>query len=88
MEKKVTLTDKLTAAAATAVLVKGGPVTIGEILMVAEPYEGYVREFREVALKVTKVVAYTPQGVPLRVCASCPGYLPAAVLATALAETA
>ncbi len=60
------LTTKLAEATAAAVEAAGGPVTIHAILAAAEPEEGYVEDYRRVAIEVTEVVAYTPEGDPLR----------------------
>lgn len=75
MEKHVTLKDKLRAATQEAVEAEGGPVTLGRILATVRPVEGYVRDYRDCALEVTQVVAYTLQGDPLRVVSGDPNFL-------------
>ncbi len=61
-----TLETTLMLATMDAVEAAGGPVTIGKILAMAEPEEGYVEDYRRAAIEVTEVVAYTPEGDPLR----------------------
>lgn len=62
-----TLSEIVGAAVKRATKEAGGPVTIGAILAVARPDEGYVDDYRRVALRVTDVAAYTLHGDPLRV---------------------
>lgn len=70
MKARKTLREQVVDAVRRATRKDGGPVTLGRILAEVRPEEGYVEDYRRVAVEVTRVAAYTPHGDPLREVAS------------------